>query len=59
MNDYQEKALVTCLPTCNNMVYAATELNATLMRAKSLKPKWMPRLSEWSRYSNSKQITNS
>lgn len=41
MNDYQEKALTTCLPSCNNMVYALTELNAEVGEFNDKVAKWV------------------
>lgn len=41
MNDYQEKAMTTCLPSCDNMVYALTELNAEVGEFNDKVAKWV------------------
>lgn len=41
MNDYQEKAMITCLPSCNNMVYALSELNAEVGEFNDKIAKWV------------------
>lgn len=41
MNDYQEKAMTTCLPSCNNEVYGITELNAEVGEFNDKIAKWV------------------